>query len=82
MDAKISFKDFDKESLAVDLPEIPGKVFVDFLNVEDLTQREFHKLIDIYDKFPQSSIFFVNLCDFLKEQLQFLIERDKKIRII
>ena len=82
MDVRLNFKDFDRESLDKDLPEVPGKVFVDFLNVMDFTQREFHKLVDIHNKFPESSMFFVNLLDFPKSQLRFLLLRDDSIRVI
>jgi len=82
MDIKIDFKNFDEDMLDKDLPGIPANVFVDFQLAEAITQVEFHKLIDIYDKFLKSSLFFVKVSNALKEQLKFLLNRDKKIRII
>ena len=82
MDIKIDFMHFDRDILKVELPDIPGKVFIDFDNIEGITQPEFRNLIDIYDKFPKSSLFFVNISNNLQEQLKFLLNRDEKIRII
>ena len=82
MDIKIDFIHFDENILKAELPGIPGKVFVDFNLVETITQNEFHKLIDIYNKFLQSSLFFVNISKDLEKQLQFLLKRDEKIIII
>ena len=82
MDLKIDFKNFDRDALDMEMPTTPAKVFVDFLAVEGITQEEFQKLIDIYNKFPDSSLFFVNLSNTLQDELKFLLNRDEKIMVI
>ena len=82
MDIKIDFMHFEEDILKIELQENPSKVFIDFNYIEGITQNEFQKLNNIYNKFSESSIFFVNISENIKTQLKFLLNRDDKIRII
>ena len=82
MDIKINFKNFDEKTLNLELPVDPTNVFVNFLDIEEITRDKFNKLIDIYNKFSQSSLLIVNAIDNVLDQLKFVLSRDRKIKVI
>jgi len=82
VDIKIDLIGFDPTGLDLPMEAEPGRVFIDFSNIAEISQREFSKLVQIYNRFPKPSLFFINIVPFVKEQLQFLLMRDAKIRVL
>lgn len=82
MDITIDFVGIANNIDKIMLDEVPAKVFLNLFPLDSLDQENFHNLVRIYDMFPESSFFLVNVTENMQKQLRFLLERDDKIRIM
>ena len=85
MDIKIDFKKIIKNNLSEEniiFEEFPKKIIIDFEEIEEINQFDFIKLIKIYNNFNKSNLFFINLKKYPRKQLNFLLNRDEKIKVL